>query len=113
MSCRMKGQPLEKSWDDLRKRIEKATGTGGTRHLLAHNAVRAFESGGGGFGMGAFGEGAFGEAPETHFLVEQDRRKVLAGTQKAKQADSDAALAYCEEIIGLLRDLDEFLAQIP
>jgi hypothetical protein len=38
---------------------------------------------------------------------------LLAGRQKAKEADFARLLAYCEEIISVLSDLDTFLAKLP
>jgi len=111
LSARLKDTPLEADWKGLQDRIIKATSQGSSRHLLAHNVVRMTYEGGG-FGMGAFGEGAFGATGESRYFVEQDHRKVLAGTQKPKKEDFSSLIEYSRGLIALMTDLDGFLLRV-
>ena len=47
------------------------------------------------------------------YRAEQDAALLLAGQRKARAADFESPLAYCEEIISVLSDLDSFLAKLP
>ena len=84
---------------------------GSDRNLLAHAVIRQEVL----VKQGPISSSGFLGLTETiiSYRVEQDAALLLAGRQKARAADFDSLLAYCEEIISVLNDLDTFLDKLP
>ena len=110
--CRvLNGNPILSEWSALYKRITKLTGTNGDRNLLGHAVIRQEVL----TRQGPISSSGFLGLTETtlSYRVEQDAALLLAGRHRASAADLDSLLAYCEEIISVLSDLDAFLDKLP
>lgn len=110
--CRvLDGNPILSEWSALYERIKKLTGKSSERNLLAHAVIRQEVV----TKQGPISSSGFLGLTETtiSYRVEQDAALLLAGRQKARATDIDSLLAYCEEIISVLGDLDRFLAKLP
>ena len=104
------GTPLLAEWTTLFDRIEKLTGRDSQRNLLAHTVIQRKELEKQGPIMPS---GFLGLTEMTiKYHVEQDAARLLAGLHKPSTADFNSLFAYCEEIIAVLDDLDEFLGKL-
>jgi hypothetical protein len=110
--CRvLDGNPILSEWSALYERITKLTGRSSERNLLGHAVIRQEVL----TKQGPISSSGFLGLMETaiSYRVEQDAALLLAGQRKARAADFDSLLAYCQEIISVLSDLDSFLAKLP
>jgi hypothetical protein len=110
--CRvLDGNPILSDWSALYERITKLTGRSSQRNLLAHAVIRQEVL----TKQGPISPSGFLGLTETaiSYRVEQDAALLLAGQRRAIAADFALLLAYCEEIISVLSDLDTFLAKLP
>jgi len=105
------GNPLLADWMTLYGRIKKLTGSNSQRNLLAHAVIQQAVS----VKQGPIMPSGFLGLTETtiSYHVEQDAALLLAGRHKPQTADFDSLFTYCEDIIAVLRDLDEFLGKLP
>jgi hypothetical protein len=105
------GNPILSEWSALYGRIVKLTGTNSDRNLLGHAVIRQEVL----TKQGPISPSGFLGLTETtiSYHVEQDATLLLARRHKARAADFASLLAYCEEIISVLGDLDTFLAKLP
>ena len=112
MTERLRGDNLFAEWDTLAKRTVRATGSGGLRNLIAHNIVVRFEMDGslGGAPLGAL---PLGGDTEESFHVFQNQWRVVAGKSRPQQAEIGAIHSFANELVELLRSLEEFLAKLP
>jgi hypothetical protein len=105
------GNPILSEWSALYGRIEKLTRTNSDRNPLGHAVIlREVLT-----KQGPISSSGFLGLTETtiSYRVEQDAALLIAGRHKARAADFDTLLIYCEEIISVLNDLDSFLAKLP
>jgi hypothetical protein len=110
--CRvLDGNPILSEWSALYGRIKKLTGTHSDRNLLGHAVIRQEVL----TKQGPISSSGFLGLTETtiSYRVEQDAALLLAGRHKAREADFASLLAYCEDIISVLSDLDTFLTKLP
>ena len=107
----LEGNPISSEWSALYERIMKLTGGSSARNLLAHAVIRQEVI----TKQGPISSSGFLGLMETaiSYRAEQDAALLLAGQRKARAADFESLLAYCEEIISVLSDLDSFLAKLP
>jgi hypothetical protein len=110
--CRaLDGNPILSEWSALYKRITNLTGMNSQRNLLGHAVIRQEVL----TRQGPISSSGFLGLTETtiSYRVEQDAVLLLAGRHRARAADFDSLLAYSEEIISVLSDLDAFLDKLP
>jgi hypothetical protein len=110
--CRaLDGNPLLSEWSALFGRIKGLTGSNSDRNLLGHAVIRQEVL----TKQGPVSSSGFLGLTETtiSYRVEQDAALLLAGQHKARTADFASLLAYCEEVISVLSDLDTFLGKLP
>jgi hypothetical protein len=126
MCARLDGRPELTEWIALRKRIDP-----GPRNLLGHNVVEkdithtlsptGFRSP---YKSDVLDLGRTGGSPyemelgrvileEPRFFVSQDETQIMAGNRRPWKADFDSLFAYCNDVIGILNDLNAFLQRIP
>jgi hypothetical protein len=105
------GNSFSSEWSALYERVMKLTGGSSARNLLAHAVIRQEVI----TKQGPISSSGFLGLMETaiSYRVEQDAALLLAGQRKARAADLESLLAYCQDIISVLSDLDSFLAKLP
>jgi hypothetical protein len=96
-------------WIGIYERIVRATGSSGQRNLIGHARVSRQEAREGFFDPAFFDGEYFDTGAEERFTVVQDEIQVMAQTQKPREADFNALLDYCRQIIELLNDLERFM----